>query len=367
MVQNAGLTQCIGDPGCFHNKEVIISTHVDDMMACGSKEVLDDVETSIEKTVELEKLGLPTKLLGMELTWSTNYGDRSVKLTQRNSIEKLEKEHGLTSQTIPKKSLPLNPAMYNPPSPEDEALNEEGKKKYQSLVGSLLYINRCTRPEISVHVNLLGRRTANPSQSNMIAVICILRYLASSKEEGITLTKTICESFEKTKELKTLITIEAYADASYGGDQARSQSGSLVTLNGNAILWNSRRQDTVALSITEAEYIACSETAKDIRWMQQLLNEVMNPQSILQTSTLHTDNEAALRLTKTQTFHRRTRHIEHRFHYLRQLTSQKWIKMKGIPGKENPADILTKLIPMITVVNWKKRWMLHSGIPWKDC
>ena len=107
--------------------------------------------------------------------------------------------------------------MYDPPSFENEALNEEGKKKYQSLVGSLLYINRCTRPEISVHVNLLGRRTAYPSQSNMVvAAICILKYFVSSKEESITLTKTTHEPLEKTRESKTL-TIEAYADASYGG------------------------------------------------------------------------------------------------------------------------------------------------------
>ena len=66
------------------------------------------------------------------------------------------------------------------------------------------------------------------------------------------------------------------------------------------------------------------------------------------------NNEAAIKLTKTQTFHRRTRHMEHRHHYIRELVDQKKVVVKGIPGKENPADPLTKLIPMTSLTKWKK-------------
>ena len=179
----------------------------------------------------------------------------------------------------------------------------------------------------------------------MKAGIQILKYLASSLENGIKLK----ENQEQTSEEN--IIIREYADASYGGEKAISQSGSLVTLNKQAIIWNSRRQDTVAQSITEAEYIAYSVTAKDLRWITQFLEEVSVP---ISAPTLYGDNEAAVKMTKTQTFHRRTRYIERRHHFIRELVDQKLITVQGIKGKENPADALTKLLPMIALKNWTK-------------
>ena len=137
-----------------------------------------------------------------------------------------------------------------------------------------------------------------------------------------------------------------------GGEQSKSQSGSLILQYSNPITWNSRRQDTVAMSITEAEYIACSETAKDIRWLQQLLEEVTQQHV---PAVMHVDNEAAIKLTKTQTFHCQSRHIEHPHHFIREIVDRKLITMKGIAGKENPADPLTKLLLMSKLTEWKKK------------
>ena len=219
--------------------------------------VTDDIEVAIERHVELDKLGIPKKLLGMELTWEKD--NKSIKLTQKTSIGNLEKEHDLPSSNIPTKSLPLNPSLFAPPR-EGEEVTPSQLQKYQSLVGSLLYINRCTRPEISIQVNLLGRRTSRASNNNLQAAMHVLRYLASSKEKGI-IIKRVSGGIRMFQEKGV---IKVYADASYGGEQAKSQSGNLVTLNGQIIMWSSRRQDITAQSITEAEYIACSEATKDV-------------------------------------------------------------------------------------------------------
>ena len=334
IMTNAGYIQSVGDPGCFYQEQparIIISTHVDDMAGYGPPHLLKNFEKAIEKEVELEKLGQPTKLLGMELTWGN---DGRVKLTQKDSIEKLIQEHNIK---ILRYSLPVNPEGYEAPT-EDEVLPTEMITKYQSLVGSLLYINRMTRPDISVHVNLLGRRTSKPGTNNMKTALQVGQYLASTKDEGLTITR------------RSEAQIVLYADASYGGENSRSQSGSLVTLYGIPVMWSSRRQDVVSMSITEAEYIACSETAKDSQWIAQFLKELRMETTI---PMMFTDNEAALKLTKTQTFHRRTRHIEHRFHYIRELVDQKAIRIAGIKGKNNPADPLTKLLPMSSIGQWK--------------
>ena len=184
IMTQAGLTQCIGDPGCFRNKKAIISTHVDDMLACGPSEELNKIEQAIEQKVELDKLGLPTKLLGMELTWTSD--KKTVMLTQVNAIERLITEHGITNK-VPTRSLPLQPESYEA---EEKKLQPAETTKYQSLVGSLLYINRCTRPEISVHINLLGRRTSDASTETFKQPCSYYDILHQQKQRAYPLPKT---------------------------------------------------------------------------------------------------------------------------------------------------------------------------------
>lgn len=202
-----------------------------------------------------------------------------------------------------------------------------------------------TRPNIAIQVNLLGRRASRPTVENLEAAKRILEYLRSTRQEGIRLRKP------KNLELET------YADASYGGEDCKSQTGVLITLGKQPVGWYSRRQDIVALSVTEAEYIAACEGAKDCAWGMQFLVELQ----IMTNPTLITDSEGALHLAKTSKFHRRSRHIEHRYHYIRQQVRGKHLRLRTIPGKDNPADLLTKLQNMTTIREWKKDWMSLPG------
>ena len=126
-----------------------------------------------------------------------------------------------------------------------------------------------------------------------------------------------------------------------------------MCLGDQLVGWYSRRQDVVSLSVTEAEYIADCEGAKDASWAQQFLKEL----NILPTPTLITDSEGAYGLSKSPKFARKSRHIEHRFHYLRQQVRAGHLDIQTIPGKDNPADLLTKLLPMSTLTTWKEKWM----------
>jgi hypothetical protein len=112
--------------------------------------------------------------------------------------------------------------------------------------------------------------------------------------------------------------IEIYVDASYGGEEARSQAGVIAMVANQPVTWYSRRQDTVSLSITEAEYSACSEAAKDASRTRQFLNELPLTIRMQSLPILYADNEAASKLSKNHAYHRRTRHIDHKYHYVRQ-------------------------------------------------
>ena len=158
IMTKSGLLQSIGDPGVFFKKRsIIMATHVDDMAAFApEKPTIEEIESKIKHHVELEKLGTPAKLREMELRWESEH----VKLTQKTAIDNLVKEFGV-ALTVPTKSLPLNANDY---AEIQEEADPELQRKYQSLVGSHLYIARHTRPEISLHINLSGRRTSKPTQ-----------------------------------------------------------------------------------------------------------------------------------------------------------------------------------------------------------
>ena len=198
-LRKAGYEQCIGDEGCFQKKsKAVMGTHVDDLMGIGPKKELDKAEAKIEEVVELDKRGRPGKMLGMELTWK----DGGVLLTQTGLIELPAKSHIHAKDGL-KQTLLLDSSYYTRDE-EDEAVEA---KIFQSLVGSLLFISRMTRPDVAIHVNLLGRRCANLGRKNMIAALRVLSYLKATSTEGIMLRKP-----EGDLEVKIL------ADAAYGGE-----------------------------------------------------------------------------------------------------------------------------------------------------
>ena len=124
--------------------------------------------------------------------------------------------------------------------------------------------------------------------------------------------------------------------------------------------WYNRWQDIVSISVTEAEYIADCEDAKDAGWICQFLNELR----VTMKPVLKMDCEGAYNLSKAARFARRSRLIEHRYHYLRQQVRMERLEIRTIPGRENPADLLTKLLPMTSVNAGKANGCRHPS--WKS-
>lgn len=223
ILQKAGYEQCVGDEGCFQRKgKTAVGTHVDDILGIGRSKDLDTAELLIEQEVEVEKKGKPEKMLGMEAHWT----DDQVVLTQTALIEATMQTHCQKRlRNRLKRSPMLDPCYY---AKGDDAEERAEQKKFQALVGSLLFISRMTRPDIAIHVNLLGRRMSDPTMKNYQAALRVLSYLKATSTEGITLKRP------KNLEIKIL------ANAAYGGEKARSQSGAILTVGGQAIGWSTR-------------------------------------------------------------------------------------------------------------------------------
>ena len=151
--------------------------------------------------------------------------------------------------------------------------------------------------------------------------------------------------------MRTVSYIEGFCDSDWAGDKddSKSTSGYLFTLSGAAICWKSRKQNLIALSSTEAEYIALMEAAKEATWLRELHQEIclllnMDNSSLQGSIPILAHNQAAIHMAKVPRFHDRTKHISIRYHYVRSAIENNLITLDYIPTTDNPADILTKAL-----------------------
>lgn len=136
-----------------------------------------------------------------------------------------------------------------------------------------------------------------------------------------------------------------YSDADYAGDieTRRSTTGYVFCLANGAVTWSSQRQKMVTLSTTEAEYVAASTAVRETIWLRKLLSDIGCP--CASETTLYVDNQSAIKLVKNPVFHKRTKHIDIRYHFIREKTESKEIKVEYVPSENQLVDIFTKPIP----------------------
>jgi hypothetical protein len=218
------------------------------------------------------------------------------------------------------------------PQTEQEKL-EMKKVPYRSAVGSLMYAMVGTRPDIAAAVGVVSRHLENPGQAHWAAVKRILRYLKGTQKLGLQYGGNPTSGL-----------LMGYSDADWAGDleTRRSTTGYMFQLCGGAISWNSKRQSSVALSTTEAEYMALSSATQEAIWLRQLLKDLHNPQQA--ATVIHEDNQACIAAVKNPTNHSRMKHIDIRYHFTREKVEAKEVVLEYCETNKMVADILTKAI-----------------------
>ena len=222
--------------------------------------------------------------------------------------------------------------MSSKQCPTSEKEKDEMKNvPYTSAVGSLMYDMVCTRPDIAHAVGDVSRYLSNPGEEHWLAVKWILRYLRGS------LKVLLCFGSDTP-------ILEGFTNSNMAGDvdSRKSISGFLITLAGGAVSWQSRLQKCVALSTTEAEYIAATEACKEVLWMKKFLHELGQKQ---EKFTLFCDSQSAIHLSKNSAFHSRSKHIDVRYHWIRDVLEAKELNLEKIHTSENGADMFTKSLP----------------------
>lgn len=213
---------------------------------------------------------------------------------------------------------------------------------YREAVGSLLYLSTKTRPDISFAVNYESRRLQNPTDRDVNYVKRTMRYLRKHNDLAIHYSKTNSDEFVLT----------AYSDSDYAGDpdSCKSTSGYVICLNGGPVSWSSQAQRIVSCSSTESEYISAAQCCKEFIFLKYLIEELTGKTV---TVNLFVDNKSTICLIKTDTFKHRTKHIQVRYHFIRQMYQERIFELFHIPSAENLADLLTKdlqrpkLVPLV--------------------
>ena len=303
-----------------NSKTTIIGVYVDDLLITGDDQAeMNSISDQLGKSFQMKHLGEADKFLGMEITRRNG----EIHLSQTKYIQDVIKR--FKQENCKPVHTPMS-VIY------EQTANEEITDKYpiREIIGSLSYIANGTRPDIAFAINNLCRHVAKPTASLWKAAQRVVKYLNTTQTEGLIFKGSSTR-------------IDGWADSNYAMDSIdrKSTSGMIIRVGDNPIIWKSRKQKSVALSTTEAEFMAASDAAREIIWLRDLLQELSQDDSSAATP-LYQDNQGAIFLENNNCSNQRSKHIDVRYHFIREQVNKKRIEIIYCPTAEMIADIFTK-------------------------
>lgn len=308
------------------NCKTIVTIYVDDFFVFSNNaSETENLKHILASKFKLKDLGEVKQCLGISV--KVNRVNGIITLSQENYIDQLLKKFNM---------LECKPAD----TPMEAKLNLSKTEKcnvkypYQQLIGCLMYLAVLTRPDIMFSVVFLSQFNNCHEYEHWSYAKRVLRYLKKTKHYKLTYTK------KGNKKL------EGFADADWGNNvvDRKSYTGLCFTLSGGIISWSSKKQSTVALSSTEAEYMSITEACKEAIYLRSLICEITGK---LYTVDIFNDNQGALKLSVNSLFHNRTKHIDVRYHFCRDCVKDKIIKLNYLETAKMPADLFTKSLQYV--------------------
>lgn len=306
----------------FDDELVILAVYVDDIILLHLNDMtFDTVKYELSKYFSLKDLGNINYFLGLNVDYDRS--KKEIKLHQRTFIEKVLDKFGMRdckTQKTPMAKTKLLPdeSGVRPPYP------------YQSLIGCLMFIAVSSRPDISFATSYLSQFNTKYNKTHWIAAKRVLQYLKG--------TLNYCITYRKSGEY-----LSGYADADWANCpiDRRSYTGFWMKLAGSPISWECKKQPTPALSSTEAEYMSLCSVTKEAVFLRRLLEEVTG---LINSVVIYNDSQAAQKLAANPIHHNRTKHIDVKFHFIREMLSQKVIRLEYLPSCDMSADVITKAL-----------------------
>lgn len=316
------------------SQTTIIGLYVDDLLLIGdSRKELTEIKRQLTRAFEMKDMGEARFILGIKI--ERDRTARTLTISQTEYINTVVTRYGLVNSRR-STFTPMNTGvkLVHGGTVDDSDSRPVSAKEYQAMIGAIMYAMLGTRPDIAYAVSKLAQYCNDPRAQHMNATDQLLRYLATTSDYGITYTGT-----PDTNVIQTLV---GYSDSDWAGDHddRRSTTAWLFSMAGGVVSWKSRRQPTVALSTTEAEYMAGADAAREaVHWRSFLSELGFRPTA---PTVIKSDNQGSIALTKNAMHHARTKHIDVRHHWIRELVASHQVEVVYVSTEHMLADALTK-------------------------
>jgi len=328
-LENYGFTQSRVDPGIYTSMckghLYVLAIYVDDCLLIGRRgPFIVEFKKDFSAEFKIEDLGPVSWLLGCSIERDRKL--RTLSIRQRQYIIDILELFNMSDCISVGTPMTTKPPQVDKP---DDLISNDASRPYAQLVGKLLYLANCTRPDIAAATSHLSRFMSNPTHSHWVQAKRVLRYLNG--------TKDLCLTYSGGISPDPLF----WQDASYAdGDERKSRTGLVAMMCGAAVLWAVRLQPTTALSTVEAEYMALAAAAQECGFIRQLL---LSLGIVLENATkMFEDNTGCISLAKNPMTTGKTKHIDVRYHFIRDMVKSGSIQLVWCKTEDMLADALTK-------------------------
>jgi len=270
---------------------------------------------------EMIDLGLLSYYLGIEVDQKEDF----ITIKQSGYARKVLEQFGMSECNSTK--FPMEPGCK---LNADKGGQQVDATEYRKMIGCLRYLLH-SRPDLAYSVGVASRFMERPTVMHAKAVKQILRYLRGTINLVLVYVQGGCAD-----------KLVGYSDSDHGADavERRSTGGMAFYLNENLVTWCSQKQKTVSLSSCESEFMAATAAAKQALWLRNLISEITREKP--KTVTLFVDNNSAIALMKNPVFHGRSKHIDLKYHFIRECIERGQIVVRRVGTEEQKADVLTK-------------------------
>jgi transposase InsO family protein len=335
-----GFVACKSDAGVYVRKKagekpLFILVYVDDLLIiCKDLSLVEWFKELLKSKFTIHDLGEVKDFLGCQVR--RNRQDRQVSISCIPKIEALLEKFGVSDggRVV---DTPMHKGFVPTQMPyvEDErdgsgaGVPLDPGHRYCELIGSLLYIANTTRPDIAQAVGVLSRYRCNPTTAHWNAAMRVLHYLRDTKDKVLVLGGN------------SSVVLEGYVDADFAGDldSRFSTSGYVFYVCGGAVSWASKKQNSVATSTVEAEFMASSLAIKEANWLRSFLEEIGEPPWSVK---IYVDNQGCINHLRNPVNSKFTKHIAVAFHFAREAIKLCQVDVQYVESAKNRADVMTK-------------------------
>uniref|UniRef100_A0A2N9I4A8 Retrovirus-related Pol polyprotein from transposon TNT 1-94 n=1 Tax=Fagus sylvatica TaxID=28930 RepID=A0A2N9I4A8_FAGSY len=328
------MDQCIyqkvsGSKICF------LVLYVDDiLLATNDKGLLHEVKQFLSKNFDMKDMGEASYVIGIKIHRDRFQG--ILGLSQETYINKVLERFRMNDYSPSVAPIVKGDRFNLNQCPKNDLEREQMKNiPYASAVGSLMYAQVCTRPDIAFAVGMLGRYQSDPGLDHWRAAKKVMRYLQGTKDYML--------MYRRTDNLEVI----GYSDSDFAGciDSRKSTSGYIFLMASGAVSWRSAKQTLTATSTMEAEFVSCFEATSHGVWLKSFISGLRIMDSISRPLRIYCDNSAAVFMAKNNKSGSRSKHIDIKYLAIRERIKEKKVVIEHVSTELMIADPLTKGMP----------------------